>query len=157
LFLELIDIVPVVLIQVDMILVTRITRQQHADKLTLVRDLDEARTQSERCRSEARLYFDGHGMTIDNEFARWGLAVADREVALLLIKGFSHKEIGEIQGVSERTVLEQARAVYTKSGLSGRATLSAHFLKDVSLPRADTPITDAPQMPPVRLKCKGRE
>ena len=35
---------------------------------------------------------------------------------------------------SERTIREQARALYRKSGLSGRAELSAYFLEDLLLP-----------------------
>jgi len=36
--------------------------------------------------------------------------------------------------VSERTVREQARSVYAKSGLTGRASLSAFFLEDLLAP-----------------------
>jgi len=62
---------------------------------------------------------------------------------LLLLKGFGHKEIAGLQSKSERTVRQHAIAVYRKSGLSGRAQLSAFFLEDLLLP-ADEP-DDAPQ------------
>ncbi len=35
---------------------------------------------------------------------------------------------------SERTVRQQARAIYGKANLSGRAALSAFFLEDLLLP-----------------------
>jgi len=37
---------------------------------------------------------------------------------------------------SERTVRQHAVAVYRKSGLAGRAELSAFFLEDLLLPRS---------------------
>lgn len=41
-------------------------------------------------------------------------------VALLLLKGLSHKEIATVCAVSERTVWEQARSISSKAGLTGR-------------------------------------
>jgi DNA-binding NarL/FixJ family response regulator len=52
----------------------------------------------------------------------------------LLLKGLSHKEIAAVRSTSERTIREQARAVYRKAGLPGRSALSAFFLEDLLLP-----------------------
>jgi hypothetical protein len=52
---------------------------------------------------------------------------------LLLIKGLSHKEIATLRAVSERTVREQARSIYSKAG-SSRTALSAFFLADLLAP-----------------------
>ena len=52
----------------------------------------------------------------------------------MLLKGYSHKEIATFRETSERTAREQARAVYRKAGLSGRASLAAFFLEDLLLP-----------------------
>jgi len=38
---------------------------------------------------------------------------------MLLLKGLSLKEIATVRGTGERTVREQARAVYRKAGLTG--------------------------------------
>jgi len=75
---------------------------------------------------------------LDRDFGR--LSPVERETALLLLKGYGHKEIAGLQEKSERTVRQHAVAVYRKSGLSGRAELSAFFLEDLLLPadeRAD--------------------
>jgi DNA-binding CsgD family transcriptional regulator len=64
----------------------------------------------------------------------WQLSAAEREVALLLLKGLSTKEIATVRATSERTAREQARAVYAKAGLAGRAALSAYFLEDLLAP-----------------------
>ena len=71
---------------------------------------------------------------IERQFERWDLPVAEKDVALLLLKGLSYKEIAIARDTSERTVREQGRAVYRKSGLGGRSELSAFFLEDLLLP-----------------------
>ncbi len=58
----------------------------------------------------------------------------ERETAILLLKGFSHREITSIAGKSEKTVRQHSVAIYRKSGLGGRAELSAFFLEDLLLP-----------------------
>jgi DNA-binding NarL/FixJ family response regulator len=74
-------------------------------------------------------------VAIDAQFSQWSLSTAEREVALLLVKGLSTKEIATVRATSERTVREQARAIYAKAGLAGRAALAAYFLEDLLPPR----------------------
>ncbi len=72
---------------------------------------------------------------IDSEFTLWQLSLSEKDVALLLIKGLSMKEIATIRDTQEKTVRQQATTVYKKSGLSGRQELAAYFLEDIlSLP-----------------------
>jgi DNA-binding CsgD family transcriptional regulator len=73
-----------------------------------------------------------HG--IDQQLETWRLTPAEKDVAFLLLKGLSFKEIAPVRGDSERTVRQQALAVYAKSGLAGRAELSAFFLEDLLAP-----------------------
>lgn len=68
---------------------------------------------------------------IDTEFARWALSDTERDIAWLILKGFSFLEIAEMRGRSERTIRQQAGAIYAKSGLRSRAELSAFFLEDL--------------------------
>jgi len=81
----------------------------------------------------------GLGEEIDAQLRRWQLTPAEREIALLLLKGYGHKEIAALLERSERTVRQHAVAVYRKSGLAGRAELSAFFLEDLLLPRSPDP------------------
>jgi DNA-binding CsgD family transcriptional regulator len=131
---ELVDITPIVMTSVGVALLFRVAQQQREEHGKVIRDLELARMQGQRWRAEARTYLDGLGEAIEAQFARWSLTDAEREVALLLLKGLSHKEIATVRAVSERTVREQARAVYSKSGLTGRAALSAFFLEDLLAP-----------------------
>ncbi|HET9555304.1 MAG TPA: helix-turn-helix transcriptional regulator [Anaeromyxobacteraceae bacterium] len=97
-------------------------------------DLDAARADLERFRGESQELMRGLGEAIDRQFERWQLSPAEREVALLLLKGLSHKDVADVRRTSERTVRQQALAVYRKAGLSGRAELAAFFLEDLLLP-----------------------
>lgn len=85
-------------------------------------------------RSRAERLLHGLGAEIDRQMREWGLSPAEREVALLLLKGFSSKEIAVHLDKSERTVRQQCSDVYKRSGLGGRAELSAFFLEDLLLP-----------------------
>lgn len=88
-------------------------------------------------RGRAEKLLRGLGEVIDEQLREWGLTAAESETALLLLKGFGHKEIAVLQGKSERTVRQHAIVVYRKSGLAGRAELSAFFLEDLLLPMPD--------------------
>lgn len=134
LLLELLEIVPVVLTSVGVVLLFRVTERQRDEHMKVIRDLELARAQGQRWRSEARSFLNGLGDAIDAQFSRWNLTEAEREVALLLLKGLSHKEIAVVRAVSERTVREQARSIYSKAGLTGRTALSAFFLEDLLAP-----------------------
>lgn len=68
---------------------------------------------------------------IDAQFNQWSFSRGEKEIALLLIKGLSMKEIAEIRGSNENTVRQQASQIYRKSQLGGRMELSAFFLDDL--------------------------
>lgn len=99
------------------------------------RDAVEAhRAERDAWRASAQTALDGLGRAIDERFRGWALTPSEREVALLLLKGESHKRIARLTDRSERTVRQHAVAVYDKSGLHGRAELAAFFLQDLMLP-----------------------
>jgi DNA-binding CsgD family transcriptional regulator len=131
---ELVDIVPSVLTSVGVVLLFQVSRRQQEEHRDLIRDLEVARAQGQRWRTEARTFLNGLGEAIELQFSRWNFTEAEREVALLLLKGLSLKEIATVRATSERTVRVQTRALYAKSGLSGRAALSAFFLEDLLAP-----------------------
>ena len=97
-------------------------------------------------RATAQHALEGLGRAIDAQFMAWHLTPTEREVALMLLKGYGHKQIAALTGRSERTVRQHAGVIYEKAGLGGRAELSAFFLQDLILPgedRAALPIGSA--------------
>jgi len=96
--------------------------------------LAERQAERDAWRESAEKALKGLGEAIDVQFRAWGLTPAEREVALLLLKGYSHKHIAVDTGRSERTARQHAAAVYQKAGLENRAELAAFFLEDLLLP-----------------------
>lgn len=97
------------------------------------------RAEGDRWQQAARQVIEDLGRAVDRQFETWDLSGAERGVALLLLKGLSHKEVAARTGRSERTIRQHAVSVYRKSGLGGRAALAAYFLGDLTLPSATTP------------------
>lgn len=90
---------------------------------------------AERWKAESKKYIDGLSAAIDLQLTKWNLTVAEKEVAFLLLKGMSLKEIAQIRNTAEKTARVQSMAVYSKSGVSGRSELSAFFLEDLLVPQ----------------------
>lgn len=99
------------------------------------RELEVRSEDRDRWRSRAEKMLRGLGREIDRQFDAWELTPSEKEVALLLVKGHSHKKIASMTDRSVRTVRQHATSVYAKADLSGRYELAAFFLEPLMLPR----------------------
>lgn len=129
--------IPVLLLAIIVVSGLRWRRQRGAAldrEQALNINLTEARGAAGRHAEQASTLLRGVGDAIDKQFEAWGLTPAEKEVASLLLKGLRHKEIADMRQTSERTVRQQALAVYRKAGLEGRTELAAYFLEDVMPP-----------------------
>lgn len=97
-------------------------------------ELEQREEERDAWRERAGRLLRDLGEAMEKQFRTWDLTPAEREVALLLIKGYSHRQIARRTDRSERTCREHASSVYRKAGLAGRAELAAFFLEDVRLP-----------------------
>lgn len=104
---------------------------------------DALRVERDTWRASAEGALEGLARAIDRQFDAWQLTPAEREVAMLLLKGHGHKQAAALTGRSERTTRQHAVAVYQKAGLGGRAELAAFFLEGLLLPRAQAPGSNA--------------
>lgn len=102
-----------------------------AGAVLFVRRFLAERAEAAHWRAQAQELLAGVGSSIDVQLVAWELSPAETEVAVLLLKGLSFKEVAAVRSTSERTAREQARAVYRKAGVAGRAELSAWFLEDL--------------------------
>ena len=96
----------------------------------------QLKQQAQEWKAEAQKYIEGLSKSIDVQLSKWSLSSAEKEVALLLLKGLSLKEIAEVRSTTEKTARVQAIAIYAKSGLTGRSELAAFFLEDLLQPQA---------------------
>lgn len=108
---------------------------------TLEQNLAFANQQAQQWREANRELIAGLAVQIQKQFDAWQLTRAEAEVGMLMLKGLSHAEVAQVRNASERTIRDQARAIYRKSGLAGRSELSAFFLEDLLLPQGYKPQT----------------
>jgi DNA-binding CsgD family transcriptional regulator len=109
----------------------------------LERQLVERQAERDAWRRSAERLLEGLSVAMDRQFEAWGLTEAERDTALMILKGWSHKRIASRTGRSERTVRQHAVAVYRKSGMAGRAELAAFFLEELPMPdRGQQPVDD---------------
>lgn len=84
--------------------------------------------------SEARKQISTAGQeytqVIQKQFDTWQLTPSEKEVASLLLKGLSFDEIANVRNTKEKTVRQQATAIYRKSGLGSRHEFAAWFFED---------------------------
>ena len=70
-------------------------------------------------------------LVLKEQFEAWRLTRTEREVAMLMLKGLSFKEIASVRNTLEKTVRQQASAIYRKTGVNGRHAFSAWFIEDL--------------------------
>jgi len=71
------------------------------------------------------------GKALQSQFEEWSLTATEKQVALLLLKGLSFKEIAAVRNTLEKTVRQQASSIYKKAGVNGRHAFSAWFIEDI--------------------------
>ena len=114
------------------------------EAVELRQDLAAKNMERDAWRSRARTALEGLGEAVQEQLLAWELTRAEREVAVLLLKGLSHKAIAKQTGRNAQTVRQHASAVYQKSGVAGRAELAAYFLGGLRLPEETEAETVSP-------------
>lgn len=93
------------------------------------RSLLKSKKQSLEWKQQALSFNQEVKNRILKQFQDWKLSKSEVEVALLILKGLSTKEISQCRFTSERTTRNQCRSIYDKSELAGRHELSGYFLE----------------------------
>jgi DNA-binding CsgD family transcriptional regulator len=77
---------------------------------------------------------------IQDHFDQWQLSKAEREVAMLALKGLSVADIAALRQTKDGTIKAQCAAVYRKAGVSGRMQLLSYFVEElIAEPVLDKP------------------
>lgn len=98
------------------------------------KNLALVQSEADKWRNQYKKYLDGLSKAIDEQLTGWNLTGSEKEIALLLLKGISLKEIADIRKTTEKTTRTQATTIYSKAGLAGRSELAAFFLEDLLAP-----------------------
>jgi len=106
-------------------------------KMSLIKERElsaKLMDESSHWKKSSKKFLDGLSQSIEEQLDKWELTKSEKEVAFLLIKGFSLKEIAAFRSTAEKTTRAQATSIYAKSNVTGRSQLSAFFLEDLLLP-----------------------
>lgn len=69
---------------------------------------------------------------LEDAFDRWDVTEAERDVAILTLKGLSISEIAEARGTRPGTVRAQSVALYRKAGVGNRLQLLSIFMDELT-------------------------
>ncbi len=105
-------------------------KSTRADLSATRENLDEARASLSELDNKRLQASRQYGKVVQEQLEAWGLTPSEQEVALLLLKGLSFEEIANVRDTKEKTVRQQATAIYRKSGLNGRHEFAAWFFED---------------------------
>ncbi len=100
----------------------------------LVLGLVQLRRTLERLRAQEAALDIARGAfatVIAAQFDAWGLTAAERDVAMLALKGLDATEIAALRGAAPGTVRAQLSRLYGKAGVSGRAQFAALFVEEL--------------------------
>jgi len=107
------------------------TRDLQNGQQALANNLARSLAQGDAWREQRKAEIGALGRAIADQFRIWRLSAAEIDIAGLMLKGASLKEIALARDTSEATIRQQAQSIYRKSGLSGRTELSAYFLESL--------------------------
>lgn len=75
---------------------------------------------------------------IHQQFDEWRLTEGEQQVGMLILKGFSFKEMAAVRSTKEKTIRQQASSIYNKANLEGRHEFSGWFLEDFLIGNSNT-------------------
>lgn len=62
------------------------------------------------------------------QMEEWNLTEVEKEIAVLLLRGFSQKQIAAVRKKSLRTIENQTASIYAKSSMRGKLEFLSYFL-----------------------------
>ncbi|TNF60281.1 MAG: LuxR family transcriptional regulator [Rhodobacteraceae bacterium] len=88
-------------------------------------------------------------------FDDWSLTAAERDVALMILKGLDNDTIAQVRKTAPGTVRAQTTSIYAKSNTDGRAQFISLIVEELlagnGLPEAAPDLTERAQAPARRL------
>ena len=105
-----------------------ICKKLHDEFIELLKYNERLSSDSSALENKIKIMKGGILDKLNYYFSEWKLSEAECEIAILILKGFSFKEIGLFRKTKEKTIGEQAMKIYAKSGLKNRSELLGFFL-----------------------------
>ena len=105
-------------------------------------ELRQLLTRHDQLEDQIKIASGAFNEVMEARFKDWSLTSAEREIAILAIKGFSIAEMAALRETKQGTVKAQCASVYKKADVAGRLQLLSIFLDDLM---ADNLVASAQQ------------
>ncbi len=105
-------------------------------------ELRQLLTRHDQLEDQIKIASGAFNEVMEARFKDWSLTSAEREIAILAIKGFSIAEMAALRETKQGTVKAQCASVYKKADVAGRLQLLSIFLDDLM---ADNLVASAEQ------------
>ena len=94
-------------------------------------ELRQLQTRQDQLEDQIKVASGAFNEVMETRFKDWSLTSAEREIAILAIKGFSIAEMADLRATKQGTVKAQCASVYKKADVAGRLQLMSVFLDDL--------------------------
>ena len=94
-------------------------------------ELRQLQTRQDQLEDQIKVASGAFSEVMEARFRDWSLTSAEREIAILAIKGFSIAEMADLRETKQGTVKAQCASVYKKADVAGRLQLMSVFLDDL--------------------------
>lgn len=94
-------------------------------------NIEKIKTDLIHYKSETLHLSQGLGDKINDQLVEWKFTKSEKDIALLLMKGLSTRDISIARDSSEKTIKQHCTNLYQKANIKGRSELSAFFLEDI--------------------------
>lgn len=105
-------------------------RKRTKKHASLKQKLQESQNHIKNITDEMATARKQYSHVIHDQFESWQLTKSEQEVAMLLLKGLSFREMSMVRETKEKTVRQQASTIYSKANVEGRHEFAAWFLED---------------------------
>lgn len=112
------------------------------------REMRVALAEGREDRNKLNMLRDEFDAFMHRRFSEWGLSAAERDIALLSVRGLRISEIAALRATRDGTIKSQLSAIFRKSGVATRTQFVALFLDEfLDLSARPAAVRDAPQGP----------
>ena len=94
-------------------------------------ELRQLQSRQDKLEDQIKVASGAFAEVLEGRFQTWALTSAERDVAILAIKGFSIAEMAQLRDTKQGTIKAQCASVYRKADVAGRLQLLSVFLDDL--------------------------
>ena len=109
--------------------ITRLLYKNMIQQARMKQTLQQVRQQLHSSNQRLQQGKEAFRETVEWQLNEWQFTQTQKEVAFLLLKGLSAKEIADERFVQEKTIRNHLSAIYEKSGMPGKHVFCAWFFE----------------------------